>query len=75
MAARNETLSNEMDRLYELYGKPYEAEHRGEFLAIAPDGRTLLAETPGEALREAVRRFGSGNFIFKVGEGAIGRVR
>jgi hypothetical protein len=30
-------------RLYERYGKPLESKHRGEYVAIAPDGRTVLA--------------------------------
>jgi hypothetical protein len=51
-----ERLLEESDRLYELYGKPLEAEHWGEFVAISPDGRTLLgpsADEVGRAAREA----------------------
>jgi len=57
--------------LYERYGKPLEAEHAGEFVAIAPDGRTLLAPTVIQALVDAAERFGRGNFIFKVGERVV----
>ncbi len=54
--------------LYERFGKPLEAEHTGEFVAIAPDGRTLLAPTVIRALTDGAASFGRGNFIFKVGE-------
>ncbi|MGH2585847.1 MAG: hypothetical protein ACRDJE_13120 [Dehalococcoidia bacterium] len=64
----------EMDRIYERYGKPLEAEHWGEFLAVAPDGRTLLAPTLQDAVYQSVERFGRGGFVFKVGEQAVGRI-
>jgi hypothetical protein len=70
---RNNGLS-EMDRIYEQYGKPLEAEHWGEFLAVAPDGRTLLAPTRNEAAFAAADRFGPGNYIFKIGPIAVGRI-
>ena len=31
------------DRLYEQFAKPLEKEHPGEFLAVSPTGKTLLA--------------------------------
>jgi hypothetical protein len=70
-----EALNREADRLYETYGKPLEAEHWGEFVAIAPDGRTLIASTAVEAVLDAQRVFGSGNFIFKIGERAVATLR
>lgn len=57
--------------LYARYGKPLEAEHTGEFVAITPDGRTLLASTVIQALVDGADRFGRGNFIFKVGERVV----
>jgi hypothetical protein len=58
----------DLDRLYEQYGKPLEAEHWGEYLAISPDGRTMLAPTDWDALTQSAQAFGPGNLIFKVGE-------
>lgn len=64
----------EGDELYERYGKPLEAEHWGEFVAIFPDGRTLIGPTAGEVMRQAVQTFGPGSYVFKVGPRAVGRL-
>ncbi|MGH2588941.1 MAG: hypothetical protein ACRDJE_28800 [Dehalococcoidia bacterium] len=63
----DEELRRESDRLYERYGKPLEAEHWGEYVAITSDGRTLLAPTLAEALAQSAEVFGGGGFVFKVG--------
>jgi hypothetical protein len=63
---------DEADALYERYAKPLESEHRGEYLAVSPTGQTLLAPTLTEATRRAVQAFGPGNFLFKVGDDAVG---
>lgn len=60
------------DRLYEQYAKPLEAEHRGEYLAVSREGKTLLASSLVEATKRASEKFGRGNFIFKVGEPSVG---
>jgi hypothetical protein len=62
-------------RLYERYGKPLETEHRGEYVAIAPDGRTVLAPTLLEVVQRATTILGSGNQVFKVGERTVGKWR
>lgn len=67
----NHERKQEADRLYKQYGQPLEAEHRGEYVAIAPDGRTALAPTPAEALIEGRRALGPGNFIFKIGDRVV----
>ena len=59
--------------LYERYGKPLEAEHAGEYVSIAPDGRALLARTLDAAMVDGAARFGPGNFVFKVGDLVVGR--
>ncbi len=61
--------------LYERFGRPLEAKHRGEYLAVSPNGRTILAPTLAEALGQATAAFGPGNFVFKVGERAVGAWR
>lgn len=61
-------------RLYERYGKPLEREHRGQYVAISPDGQTITGDDDVEVLREAIERFGSGNFAFhRVGHRAVDR--
>ncbi len=59
-------------RLYSQHGKPLEQEHTGEYLAIGPDGQTILGKRAGEVLRKAVDTFGSGNFaLARVGHRAF----
>ena len=49
-------------RLYRKYGKPLEAKHTGEWVAISEDGETLLGEWGGEVLKSALDKFGRDNF-------------
>lgn len=63
------------DKLYKKYGKPLEKEHWGKFLAVSQKGKTLLGEDLLELARKASKTFGSGNFLFKVGEKAVGKWR
>jgi hypothetical protein len=63
------------DSLYERYGKPLESQHTGEYVAITPEGKSLLGRTVREVLVQAKATFGPGNFIFKVGEKAVGKWR
>ena len=65
----------EGDRLYEEYGKPLEAEHWGEFVAISSDGRVLIGATLRDVVREAKDVLGPGNFVFKIGPRVVGRIR
>jgi hypothetical protein len=78
MTVHIESGQDEIERLYqELYerhGKPLEAQHRGQFLAISSGGETILGETLRDVAREARARFGTGSFVYKVGERSVGRV-
>jgi hypothetical protein len=55
--------------------RPLEDKHRGEYLAVSPDGRTILAKTLLEVVAKARAAFGPENFIFKVGARAVGTWR
>ena len=46
-----ESTAEEDARLYEQYGKPLEKDHAGEYMAISPDGQTILSNDPDEILR------------------------
>jgi hypothetical protein len=70
-----EELRAEADWLYEAYAKPLEQEHWGEYIAISPKGGSIRGSTSYEVSRQAVEAFGPGNFLFKIGERAIGRLR
>ena len=59
------------EKLYKQYAKPLEKKHWGKFIAISPSGQTVLASTLNEAAERAAK-FGRGNFIFKIGEYAVG---
>jgi len=74
--AELEKRAHEDEKLYDAFGKALEAEHAGEFVAIARDGRLILDSDQVRALERAVADFGSGNFAFrKVGYRALGRWR
>jgi len=63
----------EKKSLYERYGKPLERTHKGEYLAIGPKGQTVFGKRAGEALRKAIKSFGSGNFgLFRIGHATFG---
>lgn len=67
---------HEDERLYQQHGKPLEAEHKGEYVAIGPTGELILGKDDVAVLRQAIARFGSGNFAFRrVGYKAIGKWR
>ncbi len=63
------------DKLYKKYGKPLEKEHWGKFLAVSQKGKTVLGADLLEVAQKAAKTFGPGNFIFKVGEIAVGKWR
>ena len=75
MPKRDQGRLDEADRLYEQYGKPLEAEHWGECVAIARDGRVVLASSLLEVMQQASEAFGPGSDVFKIGERAVGKWR
>jgi hypothetical protein len=79
MATLNQHDPREIDRrydeLYDKYGRPLEADHRGQYLAISPDGKTVLGATLDEVAEQAEATFGPGNFLYKIGEKAVGKWR
>ena len=46
MALTNEEAFKRGDELYDKYVRPLEDEHSGKFVAVAPDGRTMLGTKP-----------------------------
>ena len=75
MVNENTQRLREAEALYERFGKPLEAQHRGEYVAITTDGRTLVGPTVLAVAREARRTLGPECFVFKLGERAVGRWR
>ena len=70
-----EDLLAQSNSLYEQVGRVPEADHAGEFVAIAPDGRTLLGRSAGEAGRKAKAAIGPGDSVFKPGPRVVGKWR
>jgi hypothetical protein len=66
-------LQRTSDDLYEKYGKPLERDHWGEFLAVSPQGDIVLASSLLEVAQMAAERFGTGNFLYRIGPRAVGR--
>lgn len=75
MATNSKKLQQESEELYERYGRPSEAEHWGEFVAIAPTGKTIVRPTLIDVAEQALASFGPGSFVFKIGEKSVGRIR
>jgi hypothetical protein len=79
MSGRDEALRRQAeddDRIYERYGRPLEATHAGQFIAIGRDGRTIVSTDDIEVVRRAIEAFGSGNFVFRrIGHLVIGKWR
>jgi hypothetical protein len=61
--------------LYEQYGKPLEAEHKGEYVVISNSGKTIVGKSLTEVVIHSIEQFGEGNFVFKIGSRAVGSFR
>ena len=73
MTAQTPSFLEQSDALYERYGKPLEKTHRGKYIAISMTGKTLIADTLIELMQQAKETLDPGNFIFKIGERAVGK--
>ena len=72
--AEQQQALDEMDAVYERYVAVMERDHWGEFVAVSRDGRTLLGSDHREVTRRAADAFGPGNYIYKIGPRAVGRL-
>jgi len=61
----NEEIRRE-DLIYEKYAKKLEKEHSGEYVTIGPDGETIIGEDDIDVVEKAVKKFGAGNFVFRI---------
>jgi hypothetical protein len=60
-------------RLYEEYAKPLEPQHKGEYVAVSIQGKTVLGTDLLTLVDQAAEELGPGNYIFKIGEIAVGK--
>ena len=75
MLKSNSQLMAQSEELYNQYGAPLERDHWGEYVAIFPNGRTLVGQNLIDVSDEGVDQFGQGSFVFKIGEKAVGKWR
>ena len=75
MTAEPRELKKQSDEIYQQYGKPLERDHWGRYVAIFPDGRTIMGDTLHGVTEEAITTFGRGSFFFKIGPRAVGKIR
>lgn len=75
MTADNRERLRKSDELYDRYGKPLESGHWGEYLAIFPDGRTIIGDTLNDVFDRALETFGPGSYIYKIGPRAVWKLR
>lgn len=75
MPKSNNELIDQSEKLYAQYGQPLEEGHWGEFVAIFPDGRTVVGADLTEVSGRALDQIGRGSFVFKVGDKAVGKWR
>lgn len=68
-------LVKQSDRIYDRYVRPLERDHRGEYAAVAADGRLVLAPSLPGVMKKAEQVLPPGTFLFKVGEIAVDRWR
>jgi hypothetical protein len=67
--------ARDLEAIYERYVMPVEHDHAGKYVAVAPDGRMLFGQDLHEVIAKASRTFGPGNYIYRVGERAVGNWR
>lgn len=60
-------------RLYEMYAKPLEVQHEGEYVAVSARGETALGDDLLELVDRAVEQLGPGSYVFKIGDIAVGK--
>ncbi len=60
-------LDLQADELYARYGKPLEAEHPGDFIAISTQGKVVRAPTLQQVLDLSLEQLGKGSYVFRLG--------
>jgi hypothetical protein len=73
MTSQQQSLTVQADTLYEQYAKPLEKTRWGKFIAVSPTGQTILGDSLLELMEQAKAKLGPGNFIFKIGDRAVGK--
>ena len=75
MSKSKSELIGESERLYSQCGQPLEQKYLGQYVAISPNGKTIVGADLMDVSGRALDQFGQGSFVFKVGEKAVGKWR
>jgi hypothetical protein len=70
---QHQPLKIQAEKLYNQFGKPLEETHKGKYIAISPNGNTLIGDVLIDLMEQAKVTLGPGNYIFKIGERSVGK--
>jgi len=65
---------SDSERAHQVYDAHVKG-HQGEYALVTPDGQVIFAPTLVEVMQRAHERPSPDNFIFKVGDVALGMLR
>lgn len=75
MINRQTPRKQDSDRLYDLYVKPLEKTHKGEYIGVSLKGQTVMGSRLLEVIKQSVDAFGKNNsVVFKVGDKVVGKL-
>jgi hypothetical protein len=74
ISAAKQSLLEQSETLYERYAKPLEKTHHGKYIAISQTGKKLISDNVLKLMEKANTALGPGNFIFKIGDRAVGKL-
>jgi hypothetical protein len=63
------------DKIYAQYVKPLEQAHKGQYVVVTSNGQTIFAPTLLDVAQQAAKIPSKDNFIFRVGEKVLGKLR
>ena len=63
------------DSVYEQYVKPLEPAHNGQYVVVTSNGQAIVAPTLLDIAEQVAKVPSKDNFIFKVGEKVLGKLR
>jgi len=64
------------EELYDRFVRNLESQHKGEFVAVHPDGRVIMDRDDIKVVDQALQQFGPGTFVLlKVGSKGVGKWR
>jgi hypothetical protein len=75
MASEQLPTINGANKLYQQYVQPLEPDHKGQYVAVSFDGKTIIGADLLDVSKQAGATFGPQNIVFKVGDKVVGRLR